>query len=120
MLIVFVAAEDDYLLKVIATENVDGKDTHTVSPGSQAEGSGFDSQSGVSCLDSSFPSHICLLLHSQLHCSVSTLPVRVFWLFVPPSQPSNVFATRPWTTPPPTTSCWDPADIRGLAATSRY
>lgn len=28
MLIVFVAAEDDYLLTVIATKNVDGKDTH--------------------------------------------------------------------------------------------
>lgn len=61
VLIVFVPTEDDYLLKGIAAKNVDGKDTH-ISPGSHAERSGFDSQSGVSCLDSSVPAHSASLL----------------------------------------------------------
>lgn len=76
MLIVFVATEDDYLLKVNATKDVDGKGTHSTWLTCRRFRAGFPV--------TSFPfglflfAHICLNLHAQLHCSVSALPVRVF------------------------------------------
>lgn len=89
------------MLIVFAPKSVDGKDTHITWPTRSRFRVRIPARSFLFGLI--FFCHVCLIRHIRF-------PSECLSLFVPPSQPSDEGATRPWTTPPPTTSRWDPAD----------
>lgn len=91
------------------------------SPGSHAEGSGSDSQPGVSCLASSCPpSSICSCPSIHTHSPASTWPIRVHACLLPHLSPlMDSPLVRGWLHLP-ALHAGSQQIFTGLAASSRY